>query len=60
MYKKQEQTLVRRSRSVQTITKKTRREPKKTWLETIKNDLKICNLIEEIALNRVRERIFGT
>lgn len=37
-------------RNAQTTTKRKRRR-KKTCLETIRNGLNMCNLIEEIALN---------
>lgn len=46
--------IVRRSECVQTTTKRKRgRLERNYWLETFRKDLKICNLIEEIALNRV-------
>lgn len=49
------QAVVRRSIGVQTTTKR-KRETKKTWLETVRNNLKICKLIEEIALDRMKWR----
>lgn len=41
---------------VQTATKRKSGRPKKTWLETIRNDLKIFNLVEEIILSRAEWR----
>lgn len=35
-----------------TRTSRRRKRPKKTWIETIRNDLKALNLTGKIALNR--------
>lgn len=48
--RKLEHVVVRRSKGVQTITKRNKERPKETWLETIRKVLKICNLIERLPL----------
>lgn len=48
--------MVRRVTFNQTTTKRKRGRLRRIYLETIRNDLKICNLIEEIVLNRLSWR----
>lgn len=50
MHRRLEHSVVRKSDGIQTTSKEKRERLKKTLLKTIRNDLRICNLIDEIDL----------
>lgn len=53
MYKEAKDAIVSKNDFLEvTCTSKWRGKPKKTWTETVKNDFKVLNLIDIIALNR--------